>query len=360
MNVTEVVIIGGGISGLYTAFKLQQANISYLLLEAKPIFGGRIEGLPILHNSELTVDLGPTWFWPHQNKIKQLLTKLEVEWCEQHSKGDILYHVDPAGKPSRTYNPGTMTSFRVIGGMQKLISALAGQLVQNKLNTEHWVTTVQKAKNRWLISALHRSQEHTFEAKQLILALPPRLISKFLTPEKYLSSELIKALQSQQTWMSGQAKFVAIYNKPFWRESGLAGQAFSRVGPMVEIHDGSSAEDSGFALFGFIGLPPSVRSQFSAEQLKDQCITQLGDLFGSAALNVKASYLKDWAQDRWVATEQDIVESPRHAEFDMQPYQNELESLQLHFVASEFAQSEAGYLEGALSAADLAVQTFKV
>ena len=98
MNATEVVIIGGGISGLYTAFKLQQAHISCLLLEAKPIFGGRIEGLPAIHNSELTVDLGPTWFWPHQKKIKQLLTTLKVEWFEQYSQGDILYHLAPRRK----------------------------------------------------------------------------------------------------------------------------------------------------------------------------------------------------------------------------------------------------------------------
>lgn len=57
----------------------------------------------------------------------------------------------------------------------------------------------------------------------------------------------------------------------------------------------------------------------------------------------------------------DLFSSVRwHAEFDMEPYRNELESLQLHLVASEFAQSEAGYLEGALSAADLAVHTFKI
>ena len=360
MKVTEVVIIGGGLSGLYTAFKLQQVNISYQLLEAKPIFGGRIEGLPAPHNSELTVDLGPTWFWPHQKRIKQLLAKLKVEWFEQYSSGDMLYQVDPGRKPSRTHDQGTMTSFRVMGGMQNLISALTGQLRPTNLKTEYRATAVQKEENRWIISALHRSREHTFKAKQLILALPPRLIIKYLTPEKYLSSDLINALQNEQTWMSGQAKFVAVYNNPFWRESGLAGKAFSRVGPMVELHDGSSAQDSGFALFGFIGLPPSSRLRCTAEQLKDQCISQLGDLFGSTALKVRASSLKDWAQDRWVATEQDIVESPRHAAFDMEFYRNELESLQLHFVASEFAQSEAGYLEGALSAADLAVNSLKI
>ena len=357
MTVSGVVIIGGGISGLYTALKLQQARIPYILLEAKPIFGGRIEGQPTFHSSELSFDLGPTWFWPHQTKLQQLLKQLGVESFEQYSKGEMLYHMNPAEEPSREYNnPGSMTSFRVKGGMQKLIAALLEELGSTNLRTEHVATAIQKERNLWLISALHRGQEQTFEANQLIMALPPRLIVRYLTPETYLSEKLINALQSQQTWMSSQAKFVAVYNKPFWRQSGLAGQAYSRVGPMVEIHDGSSAEDSGFALFGFIGLSPAGRAQLSAEQLKDQCLRQLRDLFGSAALDAEASYLKDWAQDRWVATDQDIVESPRHAAFDLGQYQSELDSLKLHFVASEFAQSEAGYLEGALSAADSAVQ----
>jgi monoamine oxidase len=44
----------------------------------------------------------------------------------------------------------------------------------------------------------------------------------------------------------------------------------------------------------------------------------------------------------------------------MDQYRNELESLQLYFGASEFAQSEAGYLEGALSAADLVASSFNI
>ena len=60
-----------------------------------------------------------------------------------------------------------------------------------------------------------------------------------------------------------------------------------------------------------------------------------------------------------VATDQDIKESPKHAEFDTIKHQEELESLRLHLAASEFAQLEAGYLEGALLAADAAVHSIK-
>ena len=40
--------------------------------------------------------------------------------------------------------------------------------------------------------------------------------------------------------MAAQGKFIATYPRAFWREKGLSGQAFSQVGPMIEMHNASS------------------------------------------------------------------------------------------------------------------------
>jgi monoamine oxidase len=249
-----------------------------------------------------------------------------------------------------------MTSCRVRGGLKQLVSTLTGQLEQTNIKTEHPVIAVRKTGEKWQVTTVCRGLEQNFSANRLLLALPPRLIVKYLTPDGYMSKQLVNDLQAEQTWMSGQAKFIAAYNEPFWRKNGLAGQAFSHVGPMVEIHDASSSTGSGFALFGFIGLHSEARAQLSSQELKSQCIEQLGTIFGPEALNAEATYLKDWAQDKWVATELDAMESPRHPSFDMEQHKKELEALNVHLVASEFAQFEAGYIEGALLAVDTAIK----
>ncbi len=360
MNVTETIIVGGGLSGLFTAFNLQELNIPYLLLEAKSSFGGRIAGCKTSPGSDMSVDLGPTWFWPHQEMIKQLLTQLQIGWFEQYCKGAALYQKHSDAIPTRIRNSaGDITSCQVRGGLQQLTLALSEQLEQSNIKTEYAVTGVRKSGDKWLVKTVHRDEEQTFSANQLILAIPPRLIVKYLTPEQYMSEQLTNDLQAQQTWMSGQAKFIATYNRPFWRENGLAGQAFSQVGPMVEIHDASSNTESDFALFGFIGLPSDVRAQLSIDQLKSQCLKQLGAIFGSEALDAEISCLKDWAQDKWVATDLDVMEPPRHATFPMLQHKKEIGSLKLHLAASEFAQFEAGYLEGALLASDTTVKAVK-
>lgn len=359
MDAAEVVIIGGGIAGLYTAFTLQKADVSYLLFEAKSTFGGRIAGQPLVTGSELSVDLGPTWFWPHQKRLKLLLKELHLEWFEQYSRGDALYHLHPEELVSRiSGDTGRITSCRVKGGMQKLVFGLAARLDPASCKTGHAATRIERQNDSWRVTVEHQGQEKVIRAKQLVLALPPRLIAGGLGAEQFLSRELINSLQAQQTWMSAQAKFVAVYKKPFWRNQGLSGDGFSRVGPLIEIHDGSSAAESGFALFGFIGLPPGVRSQLGDEQLTSLCLAQLELLFGAEAQAAEACYLKDWAQDKWVATDQDIMEAPRHPTLVIAQHNEELRSLGLHLAASECAPLEAGYLEGALLAADAAVQRF--
>lgn len=74
----NIIIIGGGISGLLTAWKCEQANIPYLLLEAKDKLGGRILGEANSSTSHCH-DLGPTWIFPHQDKIRDLLTQLKIK-----------------------------------------------------------------------------------------------------------------------------------------------------------------------------------------------------------------------------------------------------------------------------------------
>jgi len=188
VNIAEVIIVGGGISGLYVAFRLREAHIPYLLLEAKSTFGGRIAGQPTGTDSDLSVDLGPTWFWAHQARIRQLLKHLDTEWFEQYSQGDALYHMHPEEAPSRTPgSAGTMTSYRVKGGMQKLIAALTDQLDQTCIRTRHGATTIKKHNNIWQVTAVNHGAEKTFAANQLVLALPPRLIVKYLEPERITS-----------------------------------------------------------------------------------------------------------------------------------------------------------------------------
>jgi monoamine oxidase len=241
-----------------------------------------------------------------------------------------------------------MLSNRVKGGMGAVITALNNALPQEHILLNSPVSQITKLDNIWKIR-LNNGDE--LMCHNLWLAMPPRKIAPlFLAAENCILSEaLISHLQAQQTWMSAQAKFVAVYDKAFWRDAGLSGQAFSRVGPMVEISDASGADHkSAAALFGFIGVPAINRSAVDEQKMITACVSQLGKLFGEAALSPIRTHYIDWASNVFICSAADVSEPSKHAHFNHNKFEIEMKSLNLGLIGSEFSQTEPGYIAGAI------------
>jgi monoamine oxidase len=357
---TTVVIIGGGLAGLYAGYLLQQRGIEFKIVEASARLGGRILCQP--HSSEadnrLSVDLGPAWFWPHQTEMLALMQSLNIDYFEQYNQGEALFEAD-AQSPIERFQPAYMESLRVTGGMYHLIDSLAVKLPSNVIERNYKVDHIETVDGVWQVTSDDHSKQ-IYRANKLVIATPPRvIIDKLKLPDEELQP-LKSKLSRLPTWMAAQAKFVATYKQAFWREQGLSGQAFSRQGPMVEIHDSSADENDGFALFGFIGVPASYRQQISQEDLKQACLAQLARIFGDQALNMEQSYLTDWARNELVASPADLNEQPSHPQIDLSPYRQALIDCGLYFAGSEMARRDAGYLQGAIVAATDAVEAIAV
>ncbi|MEM6382288.1 MAG: NAD(P)/FAD-dependent oxidoreductase [Pseudomonadota bacterium] len=346
----KTLIIGGGLSGLAIAEQLEAEGQDYLLLEARARFGGRImtEQLGAGY-----FDMGPAWFWPGQPRIASLLDRLGLQKFDQYATGDLVFE-DEQGHVQRGAGFASMQgSWRLEGGLAKLTEALADQVppARKRLNTR--VTAVVRDGARCTAKLVDGS---TQTADQIVLAMPPRIAAQ-LTFEPALPTAAIRAMQSVSTWMAGQAKAVAVYDTPFWRDAGLSGDAMSRRGPMVEIHDASPASSGPFALFGFIGVPPKARSD---EQLLRLAIeAQLVRLFGSDAAEPKALYVKDWAFDPLTATDADLAPQYAHPHYGLPSALMGLWDEKLIFAGTEVAPQFGGYLEGALEAAEAARQHLK-
>ncbi|MEM9321174.1 MAG: FAD-dependent oxidoreductase, partial [Pseudomonadota bacterium] len=153
------------------------------------------------------------------------------------------------------------------------------------------------------------------------------------------------------TWMAGQAKAVALYPKPFWRNEGLSGDAMSQRGPLVEIHDASPENASGGALFGFVGVPPQHRQDQSA--LKQAVTAQLVRLFGASAATPDRVLLRDWALEDQTATAADQAPLMEHPRYGLPSKLNGVWDGTLWFSGSETAKEFGGFLEGALEAAEV-------
>jgi monoamine oxidase len=341
MSFVEHLIIGGGISGCVMARQLAKRQLDFKLVEAQATLGGRIQ------STEQGLDLGPTWFWPHQQSVKALLDELNTEIFEQYTQGDYVYQARPNSPIQRQRNQQDMLSKRVKGGMGAMITALKKTLPQDRILLNAPVNNVTKRDKLWQVILTNGD---VLSCSHLWLAMPPRKVAPLFlaTDHCVLSDALVSHLQAQQTWMSAQAKFVAVYEKAFWRDAGLSGQGFSRVGPMVEINDACGHQKSPAALFGFIGVPAVDRQSLDEQTLINACVTQLGQLFGKSALSPTSTHYIDWARNAFISSSADISEPSQHAHFDQARFKTELNDLNLGLIGSEFSQTEPGYIAGAI------------
>ncbi|MGI9371637.1 MAG: flavin monoamine oxidase family protein [Hyphomicrobiales bacterium] len=340
---TETLVVGGGLAGLRLAHQLTVAKRSFILVEARNRFGGRIL------TEELDggyYDLGPSWYWPGQPKFAGLVSELGLSSFDQYSIGDLIFE-DEQGRVQRGPGHAAMQgSFRLECGIGAIVKELCKRLPEKSLNVG---TTIKTIKNRddSVMAITESGQE--ISAKQIVLALPPR-IAAHVTFDPVLPEVVKQALNSVPTWMAGQAKAIALYEHDFWREAGLSGDAMSRAGPLVEIHDASPADGGPFALFGFIGLVPQARED--EQVLRQKLRAQLVRLFGPDAAEPMALYVKDWAFDRCTSTTLDLQPLYTHPEYGMPRALHNVWEGRILFGGSEVAKQFGGYLEGALEAAE--------
>ena len=342
----KIVIIGGGLSGLYAASFLQKQSKEFILLEARSRLGGRIL-CPEYHG--YFPDMGPSWFWPAINpKVNALVNTLDLERFPQFESG--LGRLQGRTGEVETIGgyPMDPPGFRLKGGMNAIIEKLAAQIPREKIRLNHPVCELERRDKgiRITVGQLDEPPQCVVEAEQVILALPPRLAagSMLFTPD--LSHGLTQAMLKAGTWMAGQAKFFALYDHAPWRDSGFSGQGFSMCGPVGEFHDGSSDGQGPYGLTGFLSIPALRRRD--EEFMVSSIVNQLGRVFGPQAQSPLKVYYKDWAREVFSATDYDKRSAHAHPEFYPPSGEYSIWEKRLHFAGTETAEEMGGYLEGAL------------
>ncbi|ANU25807.1 flavin monoamine oxidase family protein [Planococcus versutus] len=354
-----VVIIGAGLSGLYAASLLVEHGINCRVLEARDRIGGRVLSIAVSDRAESKqFDLGPTWFWPQYEKvIAGLASRLNLGTFEQYTEGAMVSERSLNGPPQRLVLPeGSMEkSMRFTGGVQSLIAGVEKTLPLGTVELGKRVTSIRfdRIGAITIKTKFANGKKEEVQASAVILALPPRIIAQHIEFSPSLPTDVMTDLLNKPTWMAGQAKVVAVYDHPFWRDAGLAGYATSWVGPLQEIHDASPVQGPG-ALFGFFGMPAAVRQELGEDQLKEMVIDQLVRLFGPEAKNVRSIFYKDWSNDAETAVEDDSIPLMDFPAYGKPPQWEEWQD-KILFAGTETSTQFGGHLEGALQSAEQAV-----
>ncbi|CAH2220363.1 amine oxidase [flavin-containing] B-like [Pelobates cultripes] len=96
-NKCDVVVIGGGLSGLSAAKLLVESGLSVVVLEARNRVGGRT--FTVQNEKVKYVDLGGAYVGPTQNRILRIAKEFGVETYKVNEEQQLIHHVKGKSYP---------------------------------------------------------------------------------------------------------------------------------------------------------------------------------------------------------------------------------------------------------------------
>ncbi|MEM6490974.1 MAG: FAD-dependent oxidoreductase [Pseudomonadota bacterium] len=341
----DVAVVGGGLCGLALAAQLVRAGVDVQLFEARDRFGGRARSEPGPDGA--AYDLGPSWIWPQNRRVRAVAAAQGLTLFEQHSAGRLIFQ-DETGA-TQPYDFATMAgSLRIDGGVGALADALAATIPDDRLRAGCAIRRIADGADGLRLEGAWGA----CDARRVVVAAPPR-VAATIAFDPPLPPGALAALTTPPTWMAGHAKLVAVYSTPFWREAGLSGDGVSRRGPLAEIHDASPRDLRSGALFGFVGTPAEARAG-RRDAVIAAAVDQLRVMFGPGAGAPDAVLYADWAEEPATATAADAEPPMGHPTYRPAAALEALWGGRLRFSVTELAPEDAGFIEGAFAAAEVA------
>jgi monoamine oxidase len=243
--------------------------------------------------------------------------------------------------------PGGAQESRFVGGSQRI-----PQLVAKRLGAQ----VVLKAPVRRIVQGHGRVTVHAdgivVEAREVIVAVPPVLAAQInfapKLPQAHL--KLLKGITPGKL-----IKWEAVYDRPFWRDAGLSGQAVSEVGPANTTFDNTPPSGSPGILFGFVGGDQARRfAKLSRSARRKAVLDNFVAYYGAEAANPKASFEMDWAQEEWTRgcpvghTGTNVLR--RFGPYLRKPFGR------VHWAGTEVATYWSGYMDGAVRSGEVAAR----
>jgi monoamine oxidase len=445
-DAVDVVVVGGGLSGLVAAREIARAGRSVLVVEARDRVGGR------LLNHELAaggvVEAGGAFVGPTQDHILALAAELGVETFPEYLEGKNVYISHLLGHELRSTYKGTVPPDPTIlldaAVLLKLLDSYAAQIDVNApwkhpkaaqwdaMTLSRFIHThalnakgVENLIGCWtqpgfgadpdqlsLLFVIHylacsgnETTKGTFElnsntaggaqerrfvggsqlvplrvaeqlgdqvalaaaasrieqfadhavvhtargnvrADRVVVAAPPPLV---LDIDWYPQLPVRRhALLSQMT-MGQLMKCDAVYERPFWRDTGLTGSGLSDAGATRAVFDNSPTDGTPGVLLAFVGGATwRTYGTMSADDRRQHVLEGFAEMFGPKALDPIEYTEHDWTQEAWTRGGPVAIMGPgtmtTFGSTIREPFNR------VHWAGTETSTYWTGYMDGAVRA----------
>lgn len=284
------------------------------------------------------------------------------DWLARHVRDPgardlALIHIrgNMAAEPDETSLLGLLFDLRSIGPVRHLLTAEAFRVREGTHEIARRLAATIPGRIRLGRPVRSISQESggvtvawdtgEIRCRRVVVCVPPPLASQ-ISYSPVLPEQRARLLASLP--MGSSVKFHAVYERPFWRERGLCGQAWTAQGPVCLTYDNSPDDGTGRGvLVGLVVAEEARRlGRLTAAEQEQEILASLGGLFGPDAAAPGALVLKDWAAEEWTG-------GCYSAHFPVNVWTSVGSAFRepcgrIHWAGTETSSEWYGYMEGAL------------
>ncbi len=203
-----------------------------------------------------------------------------------------LATVAGAGSVANLFEPDLCLHSRVVGGTQLIPLRLAERL-GDRVVLDAPVRTL-----RWDDEGVEiEAGSHHVHARKAIVAVPPN-VAGLIRFEPALPGWRMRLHQAMT--QGDVIKVLAVYDEPFWRADGLAGEGFAPYAFVREVYDNTPPAGLPGVLCTFLaGERARTAERLEPGERRRLVLEGLADFFGPRALDAVDVIERDWSQEEW-------------------------------------------------------------
>ena len=238
---------------------------------------------------------------------------------------------------------------RLVGGSQLLCERMAAELASaSDSAVELEAPAAEIAQDRE--GVLADCGRLRIGARRAVVAMAPDMTGRIEFAPRLASAreQLVGRMAS-----GALTKCTAVYERPFWRDDDLTGEAVSDAGPVSTTFDNSPPGGSPGVMLGFIaGREALDHSARPASERRRRVLECFARLFGEPALGPSSYHEQAWADERWSAG--GPVSSPSPGTLTAVGEELRRARGRVHWAGAETATTWCGYMDGAVRSGERA------
>jgi monoamine oxidase len=251
-----------------------------------------------------------------------------------------LFYIHSAGSMESLINTaGGAQQDRVVGGSQ-LLSTRTAAALGDRVRLSSPVRRIEQTSSGVVVTG----DGFTVTADRVVVAVPPALCGRI---EWVPAMPALRDQLTQRMPMGTVIKVQCVYDEPFWRADGLAGQATSDTGPVKITFDNSPPDGSVGVLMGFIEASDGRAAlRMTAAERRQGVVDSFARYFGEKARAYEQYVEMSWSSEPWSRGCYAGYFPPGV----WSDYGDQLAAPvgRVHWAGTETAQKWNGYLDGAV------------